>query len=335
MTSVGSIGNLPGATINSSTGVFTDVPGTVIDNNNKLLSKMIVSTIAPSTVNITETLRIPRSVLYKASKLGLTQLLYRRTFSDCPAPSPSTACNTLAPISITFNLTGTTAGSFGISSYKLRFENDKTNQTIMPLDKLKAVAHIEATRTGTIKAVWEVATPSSTSGKPGYRVLRTEQRTLTSFAVNKIVSPVLPTDSTGIYLLRFRFLDPALEGDIPTIRYYVNSVAGKVLKPIRSLNPENNAKLSLQTRFEWESIPGANTYKLEFIEPPAGKDLDSKIEKYTPVTGFLLKAKRTEVKINKVILTYLKPGKTYWWHIIGLDIDGNATGTSPWRLIQN
>lgn len=326
-----SFGFAPGPRISSQNGRFLDGAGSVIGINNKVLAK----TITPlpnvtATVSINETLRIPKSVLYTANKRGLTQITYARTFTDCPG----TDCNVLVPDpTITFNLTSSSGATFGVTNYRLRFDNGQVNNIIKQGDSVKAVAHINVNRTGTIRGVWEVATPSSTAGIPVYRIIRTVQRQLTGFATNPVESPPLPHMATGIHLVRFRFLDPVLPGDIPTLQYAVN-VRTTPVKSISLLQPQNGAVVSEQTRFSWQPVKGVSAYKLEFIEPPVSTDLQTGVDEYVPVTGMMVKPDDPQAEINKVVGKKLVPGRVYWWHIIGLDENGHAVSQSAWRSIQ-
>lgn len=333
MQSAGNIRQLPGSVITSTQGVFSHPTGRVLSINNKVLSKTITPSAAPSNVSITETLRIPKSLLYTAAKLGLTQISYARSFTDCPGPT----CNTLVPTpTITFNLSGSTGSSFGITSYKLRFDNDQVASVVGQGDELKSVAYINVTRTGTIRGVWEVATPATTPGKPAYKILQSVQRQLTNFNINEITSPPLPTDSIGIYLVRFRFQDPVLAGELPTLRYNVTIASGGTSKGIvvKALQPAEGATLSLETEFEWEAIPGASAYKLEFITPPAMLSSDNQIERSTPIAGMLVKSDDAKTLINKAVMENLVPGQLYWWHVIGLNKNGKAVGMTDWVPIE-
>jgi hypothetical protein len=234
---------------------------------------------------------------------------------------------------ITFNLTSTSGAAFGVTSYKLRFDHDQVSSVIKQGDELKATAYINVTRTGTIRGVWEVAMPSSTSGIPVYRTLRIVQRQLTGFASNPIESPSLPRSATGIYLVRFRFLEPVLSGDIPTLQYMVLARAN-VLKTITLIEPTNRMTISGYPSFSWLPILGVSAYKLEFIESHVDTEQPKDVDEYIPVAGMMIPPDNTQAILNTSIVQKLQPGQTYWWHIIGLDEKGHYMAKSAWRSVQ-
>lgn len=327
MLSVGS----GGARISSQSGRFTNGGSLVLGVNNKIISKVIVVDNRTTTETINESVRIPRSILYAANRQGLTQITYVRGFTDCPA----TSCNNLTPEpSITFNLTGTSGSVFGVSSYKLRFENGKVNNVITQGDKIKAIAYVNVSRTGTIRAVWEIATPSSTGGSPVYRTLRTVQRQVTGFATNSLESPILPGNGTGIYLVRLRFLEPLLSGEIPTLQYVVNTARRPLIRSMTLLAPGNGTILSDQTVFKWQAARDVSAYKIEFIEPPASNDRQVNLKGYKPVAGVLVKREDLQTTIGDAVAENLQSGRIYWWHVVGLEESGRVISQSAWRSIQ-
>lgn len=323
---MGSFGFAPGNRISSPNGRFIDSVGTVLGINNTVLSKSI---IPGRGLFVNETLRIPRKVLHTAYKMGLTQITYVRAFTDCPAAD----CNNLIPEpSITFNLTGSAGATFGITDYKLRFDTDSVSSVFGQGESHKARAYINVTSTGTIRGAWELATPSSTAGTPVYRTLKIIQRQLTGSAVNVIDSPALPTRAPGIYLLRFRFVDPLLPGAIPTIQYAVNRV-GLATEKLVLQQPQNATELTEQTRFSWQALSDAAAYRLEFIAPPQSPQ-ESDREVYTPVAGIMLKPSVTQLRLNRNVYKKLQPGRVYWWRVLGLDDRGTIISQSVWRSVS-
>lgn len=326
--SMQSFGSSPGNRITSQNGKFIDDAGNILGVNDILLAKSFTP-VARVTVTLNETVRIPLGVLYAANRKGLTRITYVRSFTDCPANS----CTTQLVLSISFYLTSSSSAAFSVTSYKIRFGNDRVSGVIKQGEELKATAFINVTRTGTIRGVWEVATPTSTAGIPVFRSLRIAQRQLTNFAINPIESPLLPSNATGIYLVRFRFLDPELSGDIPTIQYQVTART-KVLETISLLQPQNGATISGTPIFTWNPVKGVSAYKLEFINAPVTNELSKYINEYVPVAGMMILPENFEAKPNASIVNKLQPGRVYWWHIIGVDDKGQYLAISAWRSVR-
>jgi len=319
MTSEGAATLLPGPVISSTTGRFTNGAGLVIRSNNRPLSKRIIPSIPSTTVTITESVRIPKDVLFTAHQLGLTQLTYERQFTDCPGER----CNTIPSFtSITFNLSGSAGSSFGISNYRLRFDDGKINYIVQQGEPVGVTAFINVTRSGTVRAVWELARPSSTSGKPVFHPLKTIQRQLTSFATNPVKSPTLPSTATGIYLIRLRFIEPGLPGQIPTLQYLVNENPNTKIKPLQLTTPKNLEALRRDTLFSWQPITNAAFYKLEL-------QLDNEQQP----SGILVKSDSLTTQLNKLILHDLKINENYQWRVMAFDKSGKLIARSAWRTI--
>ena len=138
----------------------------------------------------------------------------------------------------------------------LSFDNGAPLRLLSRREPLSAQAEINFTGTGLLQGEWEVAGPPSTSSEPFYRTLSQVRQYFAAGASQVLKSPALPTDSAGLYYVRFRITDPVPGFEIPVIRYFAGEAgSGKGLPP-RSLavfEPAPSALLASDTAFVWEA----------------------------------------------------------------------------------
>ena len=314
----------PGVTVSSLSGTFTDASGSlVLGTVSRTLSKSIPLS-AGSSFTFTETVRIPRDILFKAYKQNIRTIFYRRDFTDCPA----TRCNVLAPtLAAAFNVTGSTAAAFGISDYRLRFSDGGLAAILPQHQMLTAEAQINVTGAGVLRGVWEVATPGSTAGKPFYQSLQIVTRQVSSGQTLRLHSPALPSRQTGNYLVRFRFLEPALSEEPPMLQYVVRQEQVEEVPSFGIIDPANNAVIDQHTLFEWQPVNAAASYKLEVVSSRPNEVAGAT----KVVTGILIKSEDSKTRLTLSLLQKLKPGKTYWWHVEALDDAGSVIAATDWR----
>lgn len=334
MTRVGVTGD-PGLTVSSTSGRFTSSDGSVVLGTvQKTLSLSRAVSMRASTFTFTETVNISREILFKAYKQGIRVIAYQRDFTDCPTPpDPLVDCSTLSPtLSVSFAVTGSSGGAFTTSGLKLRFTDGSIGKLIHQNERLRAYAEITVRKSGTMQGAWEIATPATTTGMPAFRSLQRVSRLLIGGQSTRLDSPYLPSSQTGIYLVRFRIIEPAMPETPPVVQYNVLGSDKPAFKSFGVKTPADNAQLDRGTRFEWETVSGASGYKLFFVDKPPVDDGEDNSDQAT--TGIMLKSKNTRTGLNASLRKKLQPGRQYWWQVQALDEAGNIIAKSKWRVIR-
>ncbi|MFO7593815.1 MAG: hypothetical protein R6X15_07240 [Pseudomonadota bacterium] len=320
-------GGEPGLTVSSVAGQFTDATGQVLGTVPRVLSKSQPITLSDTSFTFRETLNIPREVLYRAYQQNLSEIYYRRDFTDCPGVE----CSTLAPApSLVLRLSGSMDGAFRINRLQLRFKDGSSGAIIRQGQALRAEARLEAAGTGVLKGVWEVATPATTVGVPVFTPLQMVNRRVSSARMVRITSPELPSAQPGNYLIRFRLTEPATSQAAPTLQYAVTAARLEELPGFGLREPSPGTAVDGHTRFRWQPVSGASSYKLEVIDErpeESGKPV-------VAVTGILVKGSDTNISLTPSLLGKLQSGKTYWWHVLALTKDGQVIAASEWGMIK-
>lgn len=316
------VAELPAAVVVTSTsGEFRPAIGSpvLLGTVRTTLSRPVSS---PSLVTFSETILVPESVIYQARKIGNSSLVYQRTFTDGIVPDTG---------SIRLDITGSGGAEFNINRISLRFDDDSTVRLIPQGVKSQVFADITFSGSGLIKAVWEIADPSSTSGRPVYRTLRIVRQQLNDSRKVTLPSPELPTERMGIHLVRLRITDPETLFSTPNIRYFVSNKKPDTQEPptpLKLLAPNPGAKLTPETSFGWQAVAGARAYQVELYmrqNPPASNRL---------VTGMLVPAEQLQTSLSKLAWQHIGPGEVYLWRVVAIAENGNVIGESQLREIS-
>jgi hypothetical protein len=335
-------------TVSSSSGTFRDTcaGNVVLGTAGTPLSSTKVETVT-TTHTFSESVLVPPDISTRANKLGLSSFVFQRTFtSSGPPVSTASPC-------VTMNVTSAAAAGLGISREALSFDNGAAVRVLPVKDPLQALAEVSFTGTGLLQGQWEVAGPTSTVGEPIFRPLAQVRQYLAAGETHTFRSPPLPTDVTGIYLVRLRITEPVLPFEAPVIRYFVaQGRPGKELpaQPLTLGGPPDLALLAPDTNFAWEAIKGARAYQLEIYA--TGRDLAAGLPDLgggdrtpkpadvagalsrPPVTGLLVPGKQTRVPLSAMARQHLLPGRAYLWRVLAIGEDGTIIGASPMRELR-
>ena len=276
---------------------------------------------------------MPFSIAQQAILAGQNQIIYRRSFSD--GDNSATGAQT-------FNITSkalTGAGGEAQPLYlQLTFEDGTTTAVVGRKENLKAVADVNFPGPGLFRARWEVAQPPSTFGLPLFRTIGLVNELIPSGRSKKFVSPLLPTDTDGNYLVRFSVESSNL-GQAPVLNYFVRSTS---LHPnLTLLSPLGGQISSPKTDFSWRPTESAFAYKLEIADYPHGpdrliQDIAEGICTDVPESakfGMFTTAAQTTTALSKPIGALIE-SVAYCWRVIALSEKGEQVAVSDWRLVR-
>jgi len=300
----------------------------------------------PETALITETLVIPQAVAFRAIRSN-APLSLSRTFTDTQGGADSAAAM-LVP-------GGPGTEPFSVSRLDLHFE-DRSRVKVLPKDSaLRAIAEINTTGNGQLQAVWEYASAVTTAGAPVFQTLSLVRQPVVFGRRILLRSPPLPTRFEGTNLVRLRITDPRIGFDNPVLQYYVTpeSPRPELREPRLMLvtAPAPGTPLTLTTRFAWQAVPGAAHYKLEIFDSTAGPaeivaddeasapvPIDpvpdtAAVAARRPLTGIVVPAAVTEVRLQDYSLQHLAAADYYLWTVKAVAQDGAVLGVSTPREI--
>ena len=302
-------------------------------------------------VNIEESLTIPGSATEEARAAGVKSLVYQRLFRDSEGQ--------VRDGQVTINLAppapdsepGPVASGLEITGLTLRFANGSQTRVIQPGANVTAMVTMSYRNVGLLQARWELATPASTQGEPVFVPVRQVRQNLGSGRQILLQSPRLPSNAKGLYLLRFRVLGAGNEVAPLTIQYMVGGQGEREAPSITRLEvqaPEAEAVLGPDTRFHWQSLPGAVAYQLEFYnrtaDRPASTARDgarsrtvSPAELALPkplVTGLLVPGDTSSLTLTAMAGDHLTPGQTFLWRVLAVDAEGLVVGASQLRSVS-
>lgn len=340
-------------TVSSPNGRFR-VNGVVVGTVNRTLSRTTPGvTPGPQTLAFTEVFSVPQAVVFRAIK-ARAPIVFERTFSTTGIIVPPAGASLTG--SMILNPSGPGSEPFSISRLELSFD-DRTRVKVLPKGgRLRAVAELNTTGSGLIVGQWEVATSPTTAGTPVFRPLATVRQAVAGGRRITLTSPPLPTRFEGNAFVRLVITDPDTFFEEPELQYYVtpeSPLPDKQEPRLLLVNaPEPGTPLTLTTRFSWQAVPGAEIYKLEiFGAPPGPGELVAEdnvaiapvpvdpvpnsrpVQGLRPLTGVVLPAAVTELRLQDHTLAHLPGDRHYQWTVKALGENGALLGVSPPREI--
>ena len=266
-------------------------------------------------------------------KKGFSHFSYARQFTDFPDNSNQSG-------SVVFTITGGSAASeLTIRRAEMEFDDGRISEIIETNSTLKAHAILSYNGTGLLDYSWEVASPPSTQGQAIFVTLTTRRQYLLAGQNVVLQSPNLPTSREGEYLVRLRINQPVANFNLPILRYAVNKnggspLSGTTISILNIVQPASEVFLTPDTLFAWQAIPTAVAYQLEIYTRPVRDNELVNNQSQLPVTGVVVPAATTQLRISALPRAHLVAGHSYYWRIIALTEAGQLTARSDFRKIQ-
>ncbi len=215
-------------------------------------------------------------------------------------------------------------GELEIRRVDLSFEKDNRTDVVHQGDTIRAVATLSYLSNGTLQGEWRVVDGAASLGTGTGRVLQKVRQSLVSSGEGRtrIISPPLPTRSSGLHLVSFSVQDTTSGIEIPVLRYFVmdgkSSDVSAPLAKIEVTKPSDDEQITSKTIFAWMPVNGASAYRLEILE----SDGD------TLVAGKLVPGNEQSLSLTAITYTGLESGRTYDWRMIAFDKQGKTIGRS-------
>ncbi len=283
-----------------------------------------------ATLVFRETVRIPARVLFRAAEEGAAQVRYVRSFDDGFGS---------ATAALALDITGSAAAGFGVTRLALDFVGEEGEAWVLavvpPEAELAPRAHLSFSGSGQLRAAWELAEPPSTRGEPVFRPLAQVRRFLGAGGEVEITGPVLPTMRPGTYLVRLRITAPAVDFDLPVLRYVVSATPDggvPMAAPVPEAavhSPAPDSLIGPDLVFSWAPVAGARVYRIELWSHDGGADLAGAL-----VSGLAVPADLTRVTLPATTRSHLRPGRHYRWRVRALDGQGGLLAQSAYRRVR-
>lgn len=301
----------------SSPAALLQIQGSTIAS----LGSTLTRTTALPSVGLTETLRFSETLVISAA---LTRLIAEspagsvrivRTFHDQQQNAPVTES---IPVSAGQN----SSSELSVRRIDLSFDSKARNDVIQRGEHLRAIVDIAFRSSGVLRAEWRLIDPSASLGQATGRILQVVQKNLVSSGEGRtrIISPPLPSQQTGLYLLAFT-VQQNNQIDTPILRYFVLDKKRDQLtelSDIKTTSPVNRALLTQDTQFAWQPIENAYAYQVAIFNK--GDTV--------PVSGKLVTSQQSQLSLSDFSRDWLLPGYEYSWQVRAFDQQGNLIARS-------
>lgn len=312
----------PPPVIVSSSSAILEINGVSVATVAGLISTpSSFTTGSVGTVNISDRITINAALARRIAESPAGSVRIRRFFDDTQ--------NGILGFAQLFAGNGN-SGPLTIRRIDLAFENQARTDVVYKDEHIRAFVDISFRSSGILKGEWRLVDPTASLGSTGGRVLQVVQKNLRSSGEGRtrIISPPLPTNENGLYLLTFfvQGSDSAL--DTPVIRYFVLDKNGipplAHVTEINIISPADNAPITRKTLFSWPQLEGATAYQVEVFN----KD-DS-----VAISGKLVPASRTNLSLSSFSLHQLLSGYNYHWKVRAFNHNGQIIGESEPRTLS-
>jgi len=327
-------------TASHTQGVVSSSPAEIYDPATGNLLLTVGGTLGKSGAGpftLSESLTVTARSVQLWLDTGIRRVVLRRTFQEqvsSGAPTIGEIAFTLASNPLSLSRDG--ASELTIQSLKISLnDDDKRNQSSIKIVELNGalqpVLTIAYAGTGLLEGKWQIAEPDSTQGLALFRTLSIVRQALVKTQQSEISGPVLPTNRSGKYLLRFCVTDqnqtetntldnsnctnPAL--NVQAVYQVMPNSA-----PIASMEVHSPLQETVSTSspFSWDAASGAVIYKLDIFE-----SLNNRMQL---VTGILLPGSYTQTTLTELMQSKLQKGARYVWQISAINEAGNVIAQS-------
>jgi len=266
-------------------------------------SRRLTGTLKQGRGEIRERMTVPLSVVKTVQRLGLREILYKRTFTSRYLEAKTVSMATI--------VVGT---GFSISRMHIYFDDDRAKMMVKRNQRdLSASVDITYDGAGLLKGYWQVDN----------RILARVQKQL-PHGRNRVVTftypghPPLPTYFTGSHRLRFVVTEPPPPSDaFPFVIYVVSGDSLADRNPVRIVFPGPKQRISLPgTPFRWKPARLTEVYLLSFYEEDGREPF------------FTAYARGSEYRLKDEVVEKFQPGHTYAWQIRGYDTEGQVVALS-------
>ncbi len=281
-------------------------------------------------IRLTEQVEIRRALVVAARQQGANAVALCRTFQESLSPNTREA-RVLLPI----RSGGIDSTDFALTYVRMRFDDGAVSRLVRTGTPLQVQAEVQYQGRGLLRAQWEVADPSTTRGEPLYRPLHSVHEYLSGDGRIVLRGPLLPTDLSGVHLVRLRILEPEIDAPGLVLRYFVQGGSNRLpsASAIRLKAPGPGVRLAPGDELAWEPVEGAAAYRLEFTTPGAGMDqafAAPPAEEVKPEAGQLVPGEAGSAALSPMVFSRLSGGRGYW-RVVALDESGRRIAASGWR----
>lgn len=315
---VNRITSVPNTLVVSSTvAELRDGAGLIANVGGSLSQSVTTTGAVPQTTRFTETITLTPAQASRIARASVGSVTITRLFTD--TQSTGTGVLRVSPGA------GNT-GDLQLRRIELAFENDSRTDVVRRGERQRAIADVSFRSSGLLKGEWRIVDPSSSYGSARYRVLQVVRQQLVSSGQGRtrIVSPALPTNKVGLYLVTFVADDDSDTLEFPVLRYFVlEGQSGAAEENLDVFTPAEGAQVSKGTVFSWENVPGAQAYQVEIF----AKGSESLL------SGKLVPSSELSLSLSVFSLAHLTNGKAYDWRLRAIGSGGKIIGVSPKRTL--
>ena len=211
----------------------------------------------------------------------------------------------------------------------LSFKQGEKSKTLYKNEKQRAIARLSSTGSGNIQIRWEIARPPfSNQPDPLFTLIRQEQKILVGHQQKEFSSPILPSQHTGLYLLRIHLINSTTgEAQSALIRYYVFPAKQNI--NIQLLSPATATTLDKSMYFNWRINVAMSQANIQIFSQQFPQN-DCNIADSQQHIIEIATQNTQQTKVSPIAANKLQQGQHYCWRVQAYN-KGRVVGQSKAR----
>ena len=204
-------------------------------------------------------------------------------------------------------------GTLESTYLQLSFQQGHLTQRFRQGDKHQAIARISSKGTGQMYVGWEIVRPPfSSQADPIFIPIQRAQNMIAGNQQTDFLSPTLPSDQLGKYLLRVNVTTPKNGKQSAVLRYYITQ-AGQQTQ-IQLLSPISGITANKNTLFKWQLSSQANQSSLQIFDHKNQRS-HCNIQKFQSYLTAIATQGVGRTKITPIAAHKLQHGQHYCWRV--------------------
>lgn len=270
-----------------------------------------------------ETLTITADEIKKWRDLGYRELFLKRVFSTTTEPPSSSETK----VSISIDPSNTTP-NWVLHDLQLTFKPQRFNPMIRQNTPLHVQASVGYSGQGKLKGRWLIAKVGPESNAIVYSQLAQTQRLLNKTEETFILSPKLPTQNRGKYIVRFCITEDNVSHSIEQASIdklcpkpqFNTALEYEIIASNHKIEdiPQEAKILSENTEFTWKPVKNTVVYELQIHKASREETITSPIFH----NRLLIPGSTLTTQLSTEIISTLIPGQHYTWCVTAYDQHG-------------
>ena len=223
-------------------------------------------------------------------------------------------------------------GTLESTYLQLSFQQGNLNQHFQQGEQHQAIAQVSSKGTGQMYIGWEIVQPPfSSQVDPVFVPIKRAQNMIAGHQKTDFLSPILPSNQLGKYLVRVNVTTPKNGEQSAVLRYYVTQKnTDKFIKEVQLRAPISGINADRNTLFKWQVTSNRYQSSLQIFENKRKGNTCTIRDSQQYVTAIATRGMGS-TKITPIAAHKLQDGQSYCWRVQDYE-NGRLVASSDSRV---